>query len=1841
MLTYLLSLSVLILMVILIRGIFRRTVSPTAIYALWLLVAVRMILPVSLATVEVAFPAFLRSEEPARTEITEQPPQSSETVGDWQPDSRPSVTPPSQTVPTTPVTTPSENPPTVITPTPSVTTPIEPPVTPDEPITTPSEPSVMPEEPTPVQKEPISFNWKEIADLIWLSGGIIAATWVLLTRVTFNLKLYKDRRLYKTFRKTKVYISESAGVPCIAGFVPSIYITPEAANSESEELIILHEYTHLRHGDHIWTLVRAVAMVVFWWNPLVWLAVSLSRRDAELACDHVVCANFSDEARLYYARILIDAIPKRHRYAVGLGSSPMKERILMLTRKRKNRLVCLILALLLAISAVGCSFLSFKDKPADTASGDETTDQNPSNDTPIYEAQYLPIPEMTMTPVDALPMDDAAALYEASPMGWDPTFFVFEDGLTFYMRRYYAMDPDENRYMATVTLPEGYTDGRIVYISRGGGSGEIDFWVEAKKDGEVTYLNYYFSCIGYDSFVTFPQQARIVPDDEVEFMRERFPVDTGNSFKGYTLADYKNENSGGELIYEGYTVEYDIPEPDYSDDGRTFAFHLHLPQIGDGSPAAEEWNNTILEKYQAYFDAYLRRTAYGVNRTVFANVVFDTVFTGDIVTIYTINTTGILNSGAGGRSYGIYHYDTAAKKFLTTDEFIAFYAEGQFADYTVADIVNFMNEGNFCTDEGGRPFTLGEDNIQGVIPSIFGGGKFDVVYNGYVLEGGGYADRVLFSPYPTHSGMSVKNNVWADYTYRMVYSEYTTCHDREMYGRPAGYRLLISERSEEGLYDAGYYVDLLLLEDIAEKPEGYTDEYYVPIADDSYRNMYIAIDHETDMGHLNVMIPFGQPSTAQDYYRGAVQKYFTYDRVFDGYCYDVNKDIAEKVASILDDYRNGIDPNAKLPAPETEYTPYPLDIVRENPTSYEIGEILKTAPMGEDKTVNLAIDIGEGWVMVLPIGVGGFGDSYNAYFKGIYFAHGTPAEIDSQGPFIGYVASKDTPWIDLYTADRVNYVGRIPYEIFHDWVATDRDAEWWTPGFMNEYTCFYYAEFGDFVWAAVHLKDTVLSVGRKNIATSTDGGKTWTFGSTRDYYGGNHVVGIGFASDKIAFMSFDPYNEFDGADGPVISRTLDGGKTWELVDLPVPEALKGKKLISGIPYFDENGLLLYPVWLNPSHGTKEGDPMYIVSGDRGYTLEWDTGTVPNPVYDDISAEYKKATNIMNIFVLSPSQLIGSFNGDVDKPITIDGQDYYESKVFASYDELRNSLLTVFSEEITDELLDTEFIQNVDGKLYGVLADGGDSSPIRTSDEIEIINVSDTKRIVRVTVNISDGYLRGYDYAAGRTIDTVYVDFTYEKIGDNWVFTDFPYIRGVYDSKLREKYAEFQFDFGKLVLPAQYDGKVILKSGEGKNLLTIGYDPHGDGRYADDVVLRIWRIAAGEEVPEKEGFFTVKTLGYDGEYIYLLSYGVTTARSVTYEPGFDDFLAECVSAINIYMPHANGWYYFGEIELQNEARVQTYYQMWYNEEITPEELLSKPAVIYDFAEKIKTFTGIDLTGREYTWEYIPEEDRYPFKFKISTENGTKTVEAVIVSYWDSMDKKYGVEVNSYVVTAENDNLINGFDIRKIADYPEIEAAIRASIGKETGELTREDFLRVEELDIHESGISDITPLKAMSNLTYLSANGNRIVDLSPLSGLTRLARLLLVNNGITDITPLAGLKNLTNLNLDGNAISDFSPLSGLTGLTWLSLEGTGLSDLTPLSGLVNLTDARFCSNEIVDLTPIAGWEKIERLCFSFNPVTDVTVLGELDTLIEVKMVYCPVEDLSPVSHLVVEYAEPIE
>jgi len=84
----------------------------------------------------------------------------------------------------------------------------------------------------------------------------------------------------------------------------------------------------------------------------------------------------------------------------------------------------------------------------------------------------------------------------------------------------------------------------------------------------------------------------------------------------------------------------------------------------------------------------------------------------------------------------------------------------------------------------------------------------------------------------------------------------------------------------------------------------------------------------------------------------------------------------------------------------------------------------------------------------------------------------------------------------------------------------------------------------------------------------------------------------------------------------------------------------------------------------------------------------------------------------------------------------------------------------------------------------------------------------------------------------------------------------------------------------------------------------------------------------------------------------------------------------------------------------------------------------------------------------------------------------------------------------------------------------------------------------ELNIANTSISDLAPLKGNKTLTYLDVGDTQVSDLSPLAKLTKLTYLGLTHcDKVSDLSPVAKLTKLTSLQLAGcTRVSDLSPHS---------------------------------------------------------------------------------------------------
>lgn len=341
MLRDILTLSALILVVLLVRAIFKNRVPKRMIYALWLVVLLKLCLPGTLFSLPV-LPA-----EKAATLVQ-------------------SVELPAQTAPV--IQQPAQ----------TVTKP-----------QTPAQQPVSPEQET-VKPAAKPLTTAQILQIVWFSGSALLGLWLFGAWAVFTIRLHRDRRFVGKRGGTCIYVSDAVKSPCLAGLIPAVYLTEDVLQADEAELILRHELTHLRHLDFLWSLCRTAAVTVYWWNPFIWLAAICSKRDAELACDEAVAAKLPESKRLAYARAILAQAPRKTA-ALSLAGPPVKERILFLTKKQRTSAICIVLALALTVSATGCSFAELtRQKAGEITMPDHAADSS-ANATPQEADSALPV----------------------------------------------------------------------------------------------------------------------------------------------------------------------------------------------------------------------------------------------------------------------------------------------------------------------------------------------------------------------------------------------------------------------------------------------------------------------------------------------------------------------------------------------------------------------------------------------------------------------------------------------------------------------------------------------------------------------------------------------------------------------------------------------------------------------------------------------------------------------------------------------------------------------------------------------------------------------------------------------------------------------------------------------------------------------------------------------------------------------------------------------------------------------------------------------------------------------------------------------------------------------------------------------------------------------------------------------------------------------------------------------------------------------------------------------------------------------------------------------------------
>lgn len=231
---------------------------------------------------------------------------------------------------------------------------------------------------TPAQ--PLS-PW-QIAAIVWLCGMAALIAVITASNVAFIRKVNRNRaytspgfdellrscanELGVKHKIRAVQMSDINTVAVCGIFRPKLLVSPETFDNltiHEKRSVLMHELSHIKRKDTLTCLIITVVNILHWFNPIVWAAFAVFRKDIEVMCDAKVLRKMDNASRRSYANTLFTLAKSSGKtntcfaMALFMSKATIKRRIAMIAKYKKNSPLIIALALILAvgIAITGCT----------------------------------------------------------------------------------------------------------------------------------------------------------------------------------------------------------------------------------------------------------------------------------------------------------------------------------------------------------------------------------------------------------------------------------------------------------------------------------------------------------------------------------------------------------------------------------------------------------------------------------------------------------------------------------------------------------------------------------------------------------------------------------------------------------------------------------------------------------------------------------------------------------------------------------------------------------------------------------------------------------------------------------------------------------------------------------------------------------------------------------------------------------------------------------------------------------------------------------------------------------------------------------------------------------------------------------------------------------------------------------------------------------------------------------------------------------------------------------------------------------------------------------------------
>lgn len=210
---------------------------------------------------------------------------------------------------------------------------------------------------------------KRVLVTIYIIGALVVATAVIRSNAMLIKRIKNSREYYdkSSYGNLNVYKLSKINSPFL--LLNSIYI-PNGMDKdmESYKYSECHEYCHFKQGDYFWNFLECIFIIVLWFDPLIWIAYFMVKKDSEYSVDESVISMLGEEQRANYSQTLLNTASKRT-YNIGILAALMsnsnytflKNRIVKIMNGYKKSTAAILATLFLITSLVSCSLFKTKD----------------------------------------------------------------------------------------------------------------------------------------------------------------------------------------------------------------------------------------------------------------------------------------------------------------------------------------------------------------------------------------------------------------------------------------------------------------------------------------------------------------------------------------------------------------------------------------------------------------------------------------------------------------------------------------------------------------------------------------------------------------------------------------------------------------------------------------------------------------------------------------------------------------------------------------------------------------------------------------------------------------------------------------------------------------------------------------------------------------------------------------------------------------------------------------------------------------------------------------------------------------------------------------------------------------------------------------------------------------------------------------------------------------------------------------------------------------------------------------------------------------------------------------